>query len=472
MLKQSLLSICCGIIIISSCSKEKISESKLISPDIKKNSASTSASLSTISSLQTTLKLQWNVLVGTSDYMTTTNLTEATNFPIKGQSYYVPSSLSASTTPLYRAYNGTKHMVTASASGEGGYITEATVGYGYKSSNAPLGTKNMFRSYSSSFGDFTLSSHNYSIASYDTHQYFNNMYGYPRYNSNTSLLTLNGSEISLKSNRVAGGAIWELSWNGKQFVNHLDYGRLIQSSMNLGSGALPTEGGDRHANSNSNFSHGSPLIEAYNSGSTQVTKAVPLEWHNQDFNGTGSVHDLVIYKDFSLGKKITLDPSLNLGASNNLIPQIVKYVTTFYTPTSLSDVHIEIPTGYLNNEFSRFFEVDATKSDLNAGLTEIYLNVNESRQSPDYNGGGLVIATQDLNYAMGIYINKPVAKTVDNDPNSKYYLRNWRFGNAVKWSVARFGDISPGSHEYVSYIVVGTLNNVRNAMRSLYVNGY
>lgn len=467
MLKLRLSSICFGIILITSCSKETLVKEEVKSSKIK----TTATSISTITSLQSELKLQWNVLVGNSDYMTTTNLTEATNFPVKGQSYYLPSASLSNTSPLYRAYNGSKHMVTASSTGEGGYTTESNVGYGYNSSSAALGTVNMFRSYNSSNGDYTLSSPNYSITSYDTPQYFSK-YGYPRYNSKTSLLTLNGSKISIKSNRVAGGALWELSWNGKQFVNNLDYGRLIQASMNLGSGALPTEGGDKQANANSNFSHGSPLIEAYNSATTQVTTAVPLEWFNQTFNSTGNVHDLIIYKNFKLGKKITLDPSLNLGGFNYLVPQIAKYVTTFYTPSSLSGVHIEIPTGYLNTEFSRFFEIDATQSNLNTGLTEVFLNVNESKQSPSYNAGGLVIATQDLSYAMGIYINIPVSKSVDNDPNSIYYFRNWRFGDTVKWSLGRYGNISAGSHEYTSYIIVGTLDNVRNAMRSLSVNGY
>nr|WP_294898195.1 hypothetical protein [uncultured Pedobacter sp.] len=467
MLKLRLLSICVGIVLVSSCAKETLLKEEVKSPKIKTNALS----LSTTTSLQTELKLQWNVLVGSSDYMTTIYTTEANNFPVKGQSYYLPSFSSSSTSPLYRAYNGSKHMVTTSSTGEGNYTVEGNLGYGYNSSSTARGTVNMFRSYSSAQGDYTLSSPNYSIASYTTPQYFSK-YGYPRYNSNTSLLTLNGSQISIKSNRVAGGALWELSWNGKQFVNTTDYGRLIQASMNLGNGALPTEGGDVQANTNPNFSHGSPLIEAYNSGSTQVTTAVPLEWNNVAFNSTGNIHDLVIYKNFKLGKKITLDPSLNLGSSNYLLPQIVKYVTTFYTPTSLSGVHIEIPTGYLNTEFSRFFEIDATQGNLNAGLTEIYLNVNESKQSPHYNAGGLVLATQNLNYAMGIYINIPVAKSVDNDPNSIYYLRNWRFGDTNKWSLGRLGNISSGSHQYTSYIIVGTLDDVRVAMRSLNVNGY
>lgn len=454
--------------LITGCQKEALLEEKV--KTLKPRSIA-STSISTINSLQTELSIQWNLLLGSSDYMTSTDFIEASSLPTVGQSYYLPKSLLSGTSPLYRAYNGSKHMVTGSSSGEGAYAIEGVVGYGYSASSAPVGTVNMFRSYSALHGGFTLSSPNYTIASYDSAQYFNK-YAYPRYNSNTSLLTLNGTAISIKSNRVAGGSIWELSWNGKQFVNTADFGRLIQSSMNLGNGALPTEGGDKHFSANSSFCHGSPLIEAYNSGSTQITKAVPLEWHNEMFNSTGNIHDLIIYKDFKLGKEITLDPTLSLGSFNYLKPQIAKYVTTFSTPVDLSDVHIEIPTGYLNDEFSRFFEIDATNSNLNAGLTEVFLNENESQQSPFYDAGGIVLATQNLNYAMGIYINITNAKATDDDPNSIYYFRNWRFSDTSKWSAGRYGDISSGAHQYTSYIIVGTLDDVRNAMRSLNVNGY
>jgi len=454
-------------VLITGCRKELLVEKAVA---LKPRSIA-STSFSTVTTLQTELSIQWNLLLGTGNYMTSNDFIEASSFSTVGQSYYVPKFLLSGTSPFYRAVNGSKHLVTGSSSGEGAYAIEGVVGYGYSASSAPAGTVNVFRSYSALYAGYTLSSPNYSIASYDSIQYLNK-YGYPRYNSNTSLLTLNGTAIGIKSNRVAGGSIWELSWNGKQFVNTSDYGRLIQSSMNLGDGALPTEGGDKHFSANSSFCHGSPLIEAYNSGSTQVTTAVPLEWHNEMFNSTGNIHDLIIYKDFKLGKVITLDPTLSLGAFNYLKPQIAKYVTTFSTPVNLSDVHIEIPTGYLNMEFSRFFEIDATNSNLNAGLTEVLLNENESQQSPFHDAGGIVLATQNLDYAMGIYINIVNSKSTDDDPNSIYYFRNWRFNDTSKWSAGRYGDISAGAHQYTSYIIVGTLDDVRTAMRALSINGY
>ena len=73
-------------------------------------------------------------------------------------------------------------------------------------------------------------------------------YGFPRYGTQSEHpLVAQGSQVKLVANLVAGGAISELWWNGKQFVNDHDYGRQIQIAANLSGQAEafnPTEGGD------------------------------------------------------------------------------------------------------------------------------------------------------------------------------------------------------------------------------------
>lgn len=431
-----------------------------------------SASLSTIESLQTSLNVLYNVNVGGVDFMATKDAAEAANFTIDGQTYYLPSTaISGKTAPFYRLYNGSEHMTSFSASGEGNYSVEGGLGHAWKGNTAPDGTVEMFRGYNSSIGDHALMNPNYLITGY-SQELFSNKYTYPRYDKSEQLLWLQGNAIKVVSNLVTGGTVWELWWNGKQFLDHLDYGREMQASLNLGNDALPTEGGDKWTNSNTFFMHGSPVVEAYNSGTTQVTKAVPLEWNNELFNASGSQHEVVIYKDFKLGKNLKLDQSLNLGSYSYLNNQIITYETTFYTPIELPGVHIEIPTAYLPLEFNRFFEIDATQSDLNVGLTEVSLNVGESQQAPIESAGGIVIANSNLNYAMGVYINIDLAKSLDSDSNAVYYFRNWSFGNTSKWSSARYGTIAAGNNTYTTYVIVGTLDDVRVAMRCLYLNNY
>ncbi|MBB6731681.1 hypothetical protein [Cohnella zeiphila] len=63
--------------------------------------------------------------------------------------------------------------------------------------------------------------------------------------------------MTVKSNPAAGGTVWEYWWNGKQLIDHTDYGREMQSSLAFtDSDALPTEGGDFTASSDPNWMHG------------------------------------------------------------------------------------------------------------------------------------------------------------------------------------------------------------------------
>ena len=440
------------------------------SPEAAKSARAITARtpLPTITSLQTNLNVLFSTNVGGNNYVPTSDAAEAARYALDGQSYYVPrANLGDATQPLYRLYNGTRHMPSVMATGEANYAAEGVLGYPWRSNVA--GTSNLFRAYNPTNGDFVLTNDNAPVPGYTTREYLN-VYGYPRYRSAESLLTLQGDAVTVTSNRVAGGVVWELWWNGKQFIDQLDYGREMQSSLNLGNGALPTEGGDRWADANPDLMHGSPLLEARNEGKTQVTKAIPLEWNNEQFNATGQRHELVIYPDFTLGKRLTLDQPLALGEYSYLSAQIISYQTTFSTPTDLTEAHIEIPTAYLTPDFNRFFEVDATRSNLDEGLTEVALAVGQSQQAPEYAAGGIVIATAALDYAMGVYVN--VEQAQQEDPNAVYYFRNWRFGNTAKWSAGRFGTLASGENTFRSYVVVGTLDNVRVAMRMLYANGY
>ena len=455
-------------------------------------------SLSTVKSFQTTLRVLYNVRPSPDDYVSTNNEGlygpgtpgEADLYPLEGQIYYVPHLDDSERNPLYRLYNGYKHMDSPAAS-EADYWAEGILGYAWKAAFAPPGTEMMFRGYNPSNGDHSILNVNYQLSGFSNEDFVDH-YAYHRFTEDTKMFPLNGSAISLKSNLIAGGIIWELWWNGKQFLDNgylAGYGRQIQSSLNLGEyfdgagsyNALPTEGGDdNYFHQNKAFINGAPILmysNQYASGyKQQTTKAIPLEWNHVKFNGTGNPDHPVIYKDFYLGKRITLDmQSLNLGQYSYLRPQIMKYETLFYTPATLPYVHIEIPTGYLpSSEFGRFFEIDAA----NQGLNEVSDDIIPWH--PSHGGfhlcfkeyvveaGGLAIANSDLTYAMGVYFKR------SNQLNQTgyYYFRNWKFEDTSKWSAAHYGTMNAGENIYTSYIVVGTLDDVRNAMRALYLNGY
>ncbi len=250
----------------------------------------------------------------------------------------------------------------------------------------------------------------------------------------------------------------------------------MQASLNLGGGALPTEGSDKLGHNIKAFVRGSPLYDEpeniiKENYKQQITKSIPLEWHWDVFSDSvqQNMPLTVIYKDFYLGKKITIDnEDLNLGEYSHLKYQVIDYETLFYTPVALSETHIEIPTGYLPPNFNRFFEINAEQTNLDLALNKVHINVDESQQYNAFGNttkaGGIVISTSDLNYAMGVYIN------YNKCPNT--YFRNWKFGNCSKWSAGYYGKFEKGLNSFRSYVIVGTLDDVRVAIRMLCENGY
>jgi hypothetical protein len=123
-------------------------------------------------------------------------------------------------------------------------------------------------------------------------------YGYPRYgNLESSLLTISNSDVAISSNVVAGGCVWQWTWNGIQFINIHDFGREMQSSVSWFNGSQwedPTEAGDGNSCAQTSLTEyyltpqdrqGSPLVTAYNSGSSQTTACVPLDFNPQNWGG-------------------------------------------------------------------------------------------------------------------------------------------------------------------------------------------
>lgn len=457
---------------------------------------------STMLSQQTVLNVLW--VVKTNDtYMTSSNLNEfatvsgsqinmKSGFEMVGQAYYIPEGSNSNRHLVYRDINKENdwHLTSVNPLGEPPYTTEGPLGYAWKLNNSPNGTTQLYRGYQSETGKHVLLSplSITGFSGYEREQFYG-YYGYPRFltNSKSELFELSGSNLKIKSNLIAGGSIWEYWHNGKQYLSNSDYGREIQSSLGGGIGveALPTEGGDYFSGDNGAFFHGSPILSYKNEintngkGVIQSTRAIPMEWLFQKWNNgyqpdieswSGNLNNPVIYKDWYIGKNITFDdPGIKFGPDDSrLTQQIAKYETVFYTPIDLGEeVSIEIPTGYLSSDFTKFFWVDAAKDNLDEGLTPV-AQFDKETNGVSKSGliGGAVIATSDYKHAMGIY------GTPSSEGGDVSYFTLWNFlPSTAKWSAVHNG-IKSGEHIYTTYIITGTLDEVRVAMRNLYIYGY
>ena len=448
--------------------------------------ASSISSIDDLKAEQVILRPIWRAKSTPNDYFSSNNYQEIKNYTNIEQVYYIPNDVKEHRNgPVYRLYDGYKHMDSLYQA-EASYTSEGILGYAW-TSIAPAGSTEMYRVYNASNGDHAIASPGAPLAGFTKSEFFHNHHAYPRYASSTNTIEcINGVAVKLCSNKRAGGTVWSLSWNGMNFVNVLDYGRQIQSSLGQISnyGSLPTEGGDNaNAHLNPVYWHGSPVSLFETINKTQKTRAIPLEWNFSFFGG--NEHRPIIYPNWRLGKDVYLDSQdLNLGTNfSYLIPQIVIYDTIAEFPKQLGNQSwqpsIEIPTGYVNNgpgNLNRFFTIDASIENLNAALTEIGTShfsepeIGTFHYQSDVQAGGVVIANDHLSHAIGIY-----SKRIQNnfpDENGYVYFTLWKFGSTNKWSAAYKGILNEGENKFRTYILVGTLDDVRVMMRQLFVMGY
>lgn len=420
------------------------------------------------------------------DRMSTSNQAEASSTGIRGQTWYVPVAPSASRSPLYRLfYPAANDHMDSGSPGEGPYALEGTLGYPWHQSSAPRGTAQMYRTYSSSTGDHTTPSPHFDETAYSNRDYLG-LYGYPRFGAGVSLRALQGSELRVASNLAAGGQGWELNWGGKQFLEtrglySTDYGRGMQASLHVGD-ALPTEGGDQSEYPDNRYMHGSPLVEMSSTPNAQTTSAVPLDFQPELWGG--SAKNPVAYPSWRLGKTITLD-RVGLGPEfGHLNGQVAKYTTRFSHPSVLQHARVEIPSIYLKSEFNRAFTFDATNPDINAGATE---HPSLPSLGPNFHhfqhnlaeSGGVILANAALSHAVGIYGSKRSGTgDVDASGASVDYMVIDRFGpdqaapDVTKLAAGWAGNLEAGTHEFHTYVVAGSYNDVRVAMRRLFIEGY
>ncbi|HEY0069312.1 MAG TPA: hypothetical protein VGE04_05020 [Chloroflexia bacterium] len=425
----------------------------------------------------TRLNILWRVKPG-GDYMTTTASGERNAFPPADAVAYVPANNVSSTSALYRLLRAGDHMDSLTA-GEAGYSTEGILGYPFSTSTAVQGLGQLYR-YVNGVGDHALGrpdeSGAFAAKGYTTVQPLN-AWAYPRFNRTTdSMLAISGGGVTLESNAVAGGALWHWTWNGNQFVNNRDYGRQIQAGLFWGpvsNRSAPTEAGDEFSDVNLNpeVRHGSPNSLLMNVGTIQKTRAIPLDW----WPGAqgGGQDNPVIYSQMDIGKNLQVNFN-NMGA-------VVRYDTRWYLPNTLTSAdipEIEIPTSYLRGFLNTYWTYNAATDQLQSVTPPNCPGPTDPNQNVGFttNYGGVIVSDAAGTRAMGVY-----GKNVAVGGSVSYYTL-WDF----RCNTSQTGEFDPAASKMsavwspaqgrtaayrytVTWLASGTLTDVRQKMRSLYL---
>jgi hypothetical protein len=423
----------------------------------------------------TNLRVLYRVLVNGSDRMSTFGPDERTWYPLEGQVYYVADQPSNGRITLNRLINvsGTDH--TDAIANPTGYSQDEILGFPWSSASPP-GTVQMLEDFNSNTGDNALVFPSENLPGYNANSIA--AYAYPRFgNAPEVLLSLSAGGITVQSNLVAGGSVWRWFWNGVQFVNHADYGREIQADFSYGTSAElnPTEAGDQLTYNflDSSIKHGSPMIQFQNQGTTQTTRAVPLNF-DPTFSGGDQDHP-AIWEGMVLGKDLTLD-------FNNLGP-VAKYTTHMTLPAS-SFGQIAMPIGYLTSAFNRFWTYDAGSKTLKEVTSIMPDGCSALPPSPVYvfrtNFGGVIISDATATNAMGGYgVTSAQGGSVSFWQMFKFFC--WGDGSSQTasdtsaWS-AVYGNgndvlFPAGDSSYNVYIITDTVQNVTARMDRLFQTG-
>ncbi len=239
------------------------------------------------------------------------------------------------------------------------------------------------------------------------------------------------------------GAICSLTWRGKEFINDYDHGRQLQSASSfdgLGEWFNPTEAGAEVPYNGINPSPSSSVLQGmWTSGNVLATQTKMAFW--RPVSGSAQSNHI-------LNKQVTI------GAFG--LAHVIQYSTQYTIPGNESHAHgvFEVVTGYMPPEFSRFYTFDVKN-----GAT----NLVPLGDGPGEQELPVIFSTPDEGWAMGIYS--------PGTPQASFrglgYGR-WRFGDVVKWNNVYRVNNPSGVYHFQSYVIVGSLENVKISMQQLH----
>ncbi len=270
-----------------------------------------------------------------------------------------------------------------------------------------------------------------------------------------------------------GGACVSLIWKGNEFVEVNDAGRLLQFSAygkqftrftsdgyNFNPAVRPVvnpnQGGDARRNPSR------MLAPPTRIGSRGVySQSVPREWFTHDWPNM----DAQDGAEFTTSSFKTLAQILP-GYDN----KVVKFTSTFRTPTASPLWRSEIPALYLLGKYRKFYGVDAQAD----SIVSVIPPTNGDRVvfRPTSKIGGMIATTTTDGPTIGIYVAAASKGGIAGE--------GWQglcrvFSTAVTKIGAETIDEALAANVdrvYHTHIVVGdNPTDVKNTMRTLYLNG-
>jgi hypothetical protein len=266
------------------------------------------------------------------------------------------------------------------------------------------------------------------------------------------------SEIVITTTNRLAGAIHSLTWNGKEFIDSTDHGRQLQSASNLDCGKdmiaetfNPTEAGSRADGAGNRSS--SRLLRIRARGAELETTVRMAFWLRP---GEQSEGHPARNKDVLSNHLIT--KRVHIG--HRSLPHAIEYDVTFTVPRGERHTfaQFEAVTGYMPAEFARFWKYDAGSGTL-----------KPLSDGPGEQEHPVVLAIPSGSHAMGVYSPDQPSRGFEKAGYGRF---RFKAEKVVKWNcvfrVRRPKGIEPGEYHYRTFVIVGSLEDVKTTLQELH----
>jgi len=271
---------------------------------------------------------------------------------------------------------------------------------------------------------------------------------------------VDGDALELTVSARFGGAVESLTWRGKEFINIWDHGRQIGYAWGMndfGECLNPTEPGS--ADDGRGLTSTTQLLSVCRTADNSLTTSARVAyWLAPGQSGGCSGGAATAVNDSVLSDHI-LDKTIEIGYAG--IDNVIVFTAMITMPEVYRSNQLEIPTGYLTYEFNDYWLY-------NPKTAELIKPESQPITGPwsfEYVGNlPPILATRDGAYAMGAYSAEPV----------RYYSILGTANPALadrtnKWNiVVREEPVLKITYTYRSFAIVGTLDQVQEAMRALF----
>ncbi|MCJ2133023.1 hypothetical protein MKK69_02900 [Methylobacterium sp. J-026] len=242
------------------------------------------------------------------------------------------------------------------------------------------------------------------------------------------------SEIALRLSRRVAGAADTLTWNGVAFLADAGVGDALQARLTLdpeADGRQASEAGDPR---------GEPAaarVRSLRAGRSWAETVAPLAW---DGPGAAAGPDVILHKRIALGLP---------GLGNAIEVQ-----AGFVLSRPAAAVRFEPLSATVPAEFTEAWRFDPATG----GLDRLDSAPGERPQP-------VILALPEGSHALGIWSPAPPAGEADA-PRAGFAIRP--VPGATRLScVFRVAQAASGAHDFACYALVGSLTDVRAALRSL-----